>query len=94
MVFLFQLFKLNVQFPFQNNMSNIPAEFHFLRKAWFRNPVLRSKLDPTRPCENRPKSVAKEYLVGQGGGYRNWWRQPRKDIFQRVTKEDEGGGKR
>ena len=67
MVFLFQQFKLNVQFPFQNNISNIPAEFHFLRKTWFQNPVLRGKLEPTKPCEDRPESAAKEYWVGRGG---------------------------
>ena len=48
-------------------MSNIPAEFHFFRKTWFQNPVLRSKLNPTRPCEDRPQSAAKEYWVERRG---------------------------
>ena len=75
-------------------MSNIPAEFHFFRKTWFQNPVLRSKLNPTRPCEDRPQSAAEEYWVERRGrGIETAGGSHEKTIFQRAAKEDEGDGK-
>ena len=89
MVFLFQQFKLNVQFPFQNNISNIPAEFHFLKrkKKLVSEPSFARQAEPNQAVRRQARKCCQRVLGwGDEGWYRDCGRQPREDIFQQPKK--------
>ena len=68
---------------FQNSRLNIPVQFHFFRKNWFPNLVLRVMLKP-----NRPRNARHKWPPENWWGV-NRWGQPREYILQRAAEQDE-----
>ena len=64
----------------------------FWEKPGFRTQFCEASWTQPGRAKTGPKVLPKSIGWGREG-YRNCWRQPREDIFQRAAKEDEGGGK-